>query len=76
MAHRGYLIELTLSPALRGRWDARWSVFRTKPFCPVAHGGLAAPHTLRDGGQAAATRNALAWIETHSPSPVLTKASA
>ena len=71
MAHRGYLVELRLTPVNRERWDARWSVFRTRPFCPVAHGGLAAPHPGRDGAQAAATRGALAWIETHSASPVL-----
>jgi hypothetical protein len=76
MAHRGYLVELRLTPALRGRWDARWSVFQTRPFCLVAHGGLAAPHSLCDGAQAAATRGALAWIETRSPSPALAAAGA
>jgi len=70
MAHRGYLVELTLTPS-RGRWEARWKVFRTRPFCLVAHGGLAAPHPGRDGAQAAATRSALAWIETRGSNPTL-----
>ncbi|HZL99635.1 MAG TPA: hypothetical protein VFD43_05210 [Planctomycetota bacterium] len=63
MAHRGFLVELRLTQAARGQWQAQWSVFR-KPLSPVAHGVVTSAHTLRDGAQAAATRGALAWIDT------------
>jgi hypothetical protein len=63
MAHRGFLVELRLTQAARGQWQAQWSVFR-KPLSPVAHGVVTSAHTLRDGAQAAATRAALAWIDT------------
>jgi hypothetical protein len=39
-------------------------VFR-KPLSPVAHGVVTSAHALRDGAQAAATRGALAWIDSH-----------
>lgn len=64
--HRGYLVEITVSPNPDGTFNGDWAVFQMEPFSAVGAGMLGVPAKGRAAAEASARRSATAWVDGYA----------